>query len=279
MSYPSGGYQPAHLRYLHRTNASPFDTSSTTAAYGVLIIIFIYYILQYLPLSETLWNTLVWITPSPLVSRLDSDFASAMFEEPEDDTTGFNTKGHASKSNAMRRIFGFGGAGLLNTVQRTRTLSNLGSVFKATPKNSLPGLGNWDNSCYQNSVLQGLAALDSLTDFLNQDATPAVSQPTKTALKDTIAKLNDPRNVGKTFWTPAELKSMSSWQQQDAQEYFSKVSDELEKDAAQELKKKTRTGWTASIVPRAQRCSCFQISFRYQPTSRGVEVTYSAKST
>ena len=161
-----------------------------------------------------------------------------MVEEPEDDTTGFNTKGHASKSNAMRRIFGFGEAGLLNTVQRTRTLSNLGSVFKATPKNSLPGLGNWDNSCYQNSVLQGLAALDSLTDFLNQNATPAVSQPTKTALKDTIAKLNDPRNVGKTFWTPAELKSMSSWQQQDAQEYFSKVSDELEKDTAQELKRR-----------------------------------------
>ncbi|KAL2048203.1 hypothetical protein N7G274_000114 [Stereocaulon virgatum] len=237
MSYSGGGYQPAHLQYPHRTNASPFDKSSTTAAYGVLIIIFIYYVLQYLPLSELLWNTLVWITPSPLISRLDSGFASAMVEEPEDDTAGYNSKGQTNKSNAMRRIFGFGGAGLLNTVQRTRTLSNLGSVFKATPKNSLPGLGNWDNSCYQNSVLQGLAALESLTDFLNQNATSNKSQPTKTALKDTIAKLNDPRNVGKIFWTPAELKSMCSWQQQDAQEYFSKVSDELEKDIAQELKR------------------------------------------
>ena len=175
-----------------------------------------------------------------------------MVEEPEDDTTGFNSKGHANKSDAMRRIFGFGGAGLLNTVQRTRTLSNLGSVFKATPKNSLPGLGNWDNSCYQNSVLQGLAALESLTDFLNQNATPDVSQPTKTALKDIIAKLNDPSNVGKTFWTPAELKSMSSWQQQDAQEYFSKVSDELEKDTAQELKR--RPG-QAGLQALYQECS------------------------
>ena len=164
-----------------------------------------------------------------------------MAEEPEDDTTGFDSKGHASKSNAMRRIFGLNGAGLLTTVQRTRTLSNLGSVFKATPKASLPGLGNWDNSCYQNSVLQGLAALESLTGFLNENTQPDVSQPTKTALREIIAKLNDPENVGKTFWTPAELKSMSSWQQQDAQEYFSKVSDELEKDTAKELKRKP--GW------------------------------------
>ena len=212
-------------------------------------------------MSELLWNSLVHITPNRLVARLDSTFKEAMAEEAEDDHTGFDSKGHASKSNAMRRFLGLDGSGLLTTVQRTRTLSNLSSVFKAvTPmsKKTLPGLGNWDNSCYQNSVLQGLAALESLNTFLNEPAPSDVFQPTKTALKELVAKLNDPENVGRTFWTPAELKSMSSWQQQDAQEYFSKLSDELEKDALKVAKAKpTKLGLEGlSTIERDETPSC-----------------------
>ena len=247
MSATRSLYDSPSLQHLQRTTpAPPFGRNSTIVAYGVLVIISIYYLLQYLdytilPLSELLWNSLVYITPNRLVARLDSTFKETMAEEAEDDRMGFDSKGHASKSNALRRFLGLDGSGLLTTVQRTRTLSNLSSVFKAvtpTPKKTLPGLGNWDNSCYQNSVLQGLAALESLNTFLNEPAPSGVFQPTKTALQELVAKLNDPQNVGKTFWTPAELKSMSSWQQQDAQEYFSKVSDELEKDALKVAKAK-----------------------------------------
>ena len=163
----------------------------------------------------------------------------------------FNSKDHARKSSAMRRIFGLDGTGILTTIQRTRTISNVGSVFKARPSNSLPGLGNWDNSCYQNSVLQGLAALESLPAFL-ESSTAGISGPTQKALKETIARLNDPANKGKTFWTPAELKSMSSWQQQDAQEYFSKISDELEKDTAKATKKRPGVGGLETLL-RAER--------------------------
>lgn len=238
MSFPGGFHEPSHFQEMQTT-----ALSSTAAAYGVLLIISIYYILQYfdfmnLPLSELIWNSIVYVTPSRLVSVLDGDFGTALVEDSEEAKTGFNSKGHASKSNAMRRILGLDGVGLLTTVQRTRTLSNLGSVFKATPKNSLPGLGNWDNSCYQNSVLQGLAALESLPGFLGQGGHADASQPTKRALRETIERLNDPENVGRTIWTPAELKSMSSWQQQDAQEYFSKISDQLEKDTAKDLAKR-----------------------------------------
>ena len=244
-STPSQHELPS-LQHLPRTTpASPFGGTSTIVAYGVLVIISVYYLLQYLdytalPMSELLWNSVVYITPNRLVARLDNNFKESLAEEAENDHTGFDSKGHASKSNAMRRFLGLDGSGLLTTVQRTRTLS-LSSVFKAVapmPKKTLPGLGNWDNSCYQNSVLQGLAALESLNTFLNEPAPSDVHQPTKTALKGLVAKLNDPENVGKTFWTPAELKSMSSWQQQDAQEYFSKVSDELEKDALKVAKAK-----------------------------------------
>lgn len=170
-----------------------------------------------------------------------------MAHDTQADNRGFNSKGHASKSNAMRRIFGLDGAGIWTTIQRTRTISKVGNVFKARPSNSLPGLGNWDNSCYQNSVLQGLAALESLPAFLASN-TAGKSGPTQKALNETIARLNDPANVGKTFWTPAELKSMSSWQQQDAQEYFSKISDELEKDTAKATRKRPGSGGLESLV-------------------------------
>lgn len=187
---------------------------------------------------------MVYITPSKLVSALDSGFGTAM---TQDDNTGFDSKDHASKSKAMRRIFGLDGTGVMTTIQRTRTISNVGSVFKARPSKSLPGLGNWDNSCYQNSVLQGLAALESLPAFLESSAA-GISGPTQKALKETIARLNDPANMGKTFWTPAELKSMSSWQQQDAQEYFSKISDELEKDTAKAAKKRPGVGGLETLL-------------------------------
>lgn len=252
MDFAGGSHDPSFLQDLHHTSPYPSRTSSTTAAYGVLILIFIYYVLQYLdytnlPLTELMWNSLVYITPSKVVSALDSRSGPAMAQDAQDDSTGFSSKSHASKSNTMRRIFGLDSTGILTTIQRTRTISNVGSVFKARPSNSLPGLGNWDNSCYQNSVLQGLAALESLPAFLGSNAAGA-SGPTQKALHETIARLNDPANVGKTFWTPAELKSMSSWQQQDAQEYFSKISDELEKDTAKAAKKRTGSGGLETLL-------------------------------
>lgn len=244
MSFPEAFPDVRYSEDLHRKAPNPPGTSSTAAAYGVLLSILVYYVFQYLnhmrlPILEFVWNSAVWITPPQIVSRLDSTFkTSSVVEDPKTSNGGFSSKGHASKGDAIRRILGLDGAGVLTTVQRTRTLSNLGSVFKSKPNNSLPGLGNWDNSCYQNSILQGLAALESLPEFLEQVTDAKNCQPTKSALRGVIRKLNDPANIGKTFWTPAELKSMSSWQQQDAQEYYSKISTELEKDTAKVVNQK-----------------------------------------
>ena len=254
MDFADSSHDPSYLQNLHPNSPYPSRTSSTSAVYGVLFLTFIYYVLKYLdythlPLSEVLWNSLVYLTPSQIVSVLDSGTGAAMDYDSQDDNTGWNSKAHANKSNAMRRIFGLdgAGAGIMNTIQRTRTISNVGNVFKARPSNTLPGLGNWDNSCYQNSVLQGLAALQSLPAFLRSN-TARGSGPTQKALNETIARLNDPANLGKTFWTPAELKSMSSWQQQDAQEYFSKISDELEKDTARVAKRGLGNGGLEAVL-------------------------------
>ena len=246
MDFGNGIHNSSSLQDLYHTSRYPSRTSSTTTAYGVLFLIFIYYVLQYLdfanlPLSELLWNCLVYITPLRVVSALDSGSGTAMAHDLQEGNTDFSLKYHARKNNAMRRIFGLDETGLLTTIQRTGAISNVGSVFKSRPSNGLPGLGNWDNSCYQNSVLQGLAALESLPAFLRWNIA-GVLGPTQKALDETIARLNDPANVGKTLWTPAQLKSMSSWQQQDAQEYFSKISDELEKDTAKAANKRPGSG-------------------------------------
>lgn len=122
------------------------------------------------------------------------------------------------------------------------------SVFQglgAPRKNETPmGLNNNDNSCYQNSILQGLASLGSFTEYLSSsemdsgyygDARVARVGMVD-ALKQLIADLNDPTNNGRRRWTPSVLKNMNSSQQQDAQEYYSGVLDAIEKEKGKDAK-------------------------------------------
>lgn len=50
---------------------------------------------------------------------------------------------------------------------------------------------------------------------------------THQALRNLIICLNSPLNHGTKLWIEGPLKSMSSWHQQDAQEYFSKIVDQV----------------------------------------------------
>ena len=216
-----------------QTLTSPL--SSITLAYGVLSLILVYQTLKYLndsflPASEILWNVLVHITPLRLVSALDSRAGPKSTAGQKTTATISRPQRYASKSEAMRHILGLDGVGILETVQRTKSLPGLGSLFHRRQSSSPPGLGNWDNSCYQNSVIQGLASLSSVLDFLRRIDGEENPCSTRTALKDIISELKEPKNTGKLMWTPPGLKSMSSWQQQDAQEYFSKVVDEVDRE-------------------------------------------------
>ena len=138
-------------------------------------------------------------------------------------------------------IFGLNPGNLLQ-----KGVRGVAGALSMGPSHVPPGLGNISNSCYQNSVIQGLASLPSLRDYLSKMITEHTSLNTDTtngALYDMIGKLNDPHNHGQHFWIRGKLKSMSTFQQQDAQEYFSKVLDALD----EEVKKASRSRRRSSV--------------------------------
>lgn len=247
MSAYNGYYDRTTHQALPNLSHSSLDqTLRMTVVYVGITAGLIYYLLIYLdypilPIQEILWNFLVYMIPSRIIFALDRKISTSDTDAYAQEDSGAKSKEHAAKSEAMRRILGLDKGGGFAGFRRARSLSGIGYVFKGAQGDVPPGLGNWDNSCYQNSVIQGLASLQSLRDFLRytmDDPTQASLNSTINALRDMIERLNKPSNAGRRLWTPAELKNMSSWQQQDAQEYFSKVLDEVDK----ELQKAARSG-------------------------------------
>lgn len=172
----------------------------------------------------------VWIDPAPLAPRPPLRRGQSA---------------HEAKSDTMKRILGLDdSSGMMASVfqARNRALSMTGSVLglKGGEPSRPAGLGNRDNSCYQNSILQGLASLKPLPEYLSahlqaldlNQGDRDVAQTLQTLISD----LNDISNNGRTLWTPGPLKSMSSWTQQDASEYFSKILTDVDKSVAKALK-------------------------------------------
>ncbi|KXT17368.1 hypothetical protein AC579_3889 [Pseudocercospora musae] len=252
-----------HNLELHSVQLSIPRPSIASSIAGTLLLIYLLnFVLQYfdapvLPFQQILWNAIIYLIPTPLL--LDPA------RRQELKANGMLSQTHAAKSDALRRMLGLGGNAILQSLPQAGEAFGLASVGRrlsmavkpAATSNAPAGLGNWDNSCYQNSVLQALASLRGLEHWL-QTAEPPESDAdstTNTALQRLLGRLRNQQNNGRHIWTPAKLKNMSSWQQQDAQEYFSKIMDELDKEAkraiaAQEDKpgletilKRDRKGW------------------------------------
>ncbi|KAG5660648.1 hypothetical protein KAF25_003254 [Fusarium avenaceum] len=193
-------------------------------------------------LGTSLWDGFVFIVPESLLDALD----------PPDNSTTTGTSAsmlcaertrHAVKSEKIRRVLGLDrSGGVMSSVfqVRNRALSMTGSVLGL--KNEAdrpPGLGNMDNSCYQNSILQGLSSLKPLPEYLSTYLGTSKSSggdDVAQTLRTLITDLNDVSNYGRTLWTPGLLKSMSTWTQQDAQEYYSKILDDIDKSVAKAIK-------------------------------------------
>ncbi|TLD29456.1 cysteine proteinase [Venturia nashicola] len=164
--------------------------------------------------------------------------------------------GHKMASRITSRLLSYTPAGLQKSVGDGSALKSLFAfgldsgmiksgleALKGPKSNTPPGLGNCNNSCYQNSIIQGLSSIRCFREFLanvpSQDSSPS---SVNTALSNVIEDLNNSGNYGSYLWLPSALKLMTTYQQQDAQEYFSKVMGEVENELARQAKKRRLSG-------------------------------------
>lgn len=226
-------YTPYYQHLEVQRHVDQTRSLATYLAYSIAAIYLIHQVLVYydypiLSPQEILWNALVYIIPKRLL--LDSA------RRQELKANGMLSQTHAAKSEALRRVLGMGGHAVLQKLPAEGIMRRMSGVGRQqVGSDAPPGLGNWDNSCYQNSVLQGLASLESFKKYLGVRVGEEEESTTTSMLQDFVGKLNDGSNNGRHLWTPAKLKNMSSWQQQDAQEYYSKILDELDKEATKSL--------------------------------------------
>ncbi|KAJ5653812.1 hypothetical protein N7490_000815 [Penicillium lividum] len=227
----------------HHETALTSLQNHETLAYIILAIISIYLLLDhfgFVPVSliRIAWNILVFATPSWIIVALDTRMSPSESSPSSPSQMTFQ-----AKNEAMQRFFGLENNSF-TFFSRTRSLSGLGNALLGNSNDTIPpGLGNWDNSCYQNSIIQGLASLKSLPTFLERNVDSLGkkgSLSTHQALKGIIDDLNSASNYGHKLWIPSDLKSMSSWQQQDAQEYFSKLVDQIDIEVHRSSRGQTR---------------------------------------
>ena len=158
-----------------------------------------------------------------------------------------------AKSQAIQRILCPKDNTVVRAISRVRALSGFANMSSGGPA----GLHNINNSCFQNSVLQSLASLPTLEEYLiksTEKPNALTEAPTQNALKFFLRKMSD--GFG-TLWVPASLTAMSIWEQQDAQEYFSKILDAVDKEASMvQIRCEASAGLEAPIPSRASMAVC-----------------------
>lgn len=197
---------------------------------------------QLLPtLPALIWKFLLYIIPTRLLYAVDGWLNPPLFPHQMLQT---QARSYEEKSDVLKRVLRVDKAGsFLASVSQAgsnsfKGLGNIPMVALKGDADQPAGLGNYDNSCYQNSILQGLASLRHLRDYLSNmtimEERTKTTQQTSTVdtLHSFVEDLNSPKNNGITLWTPSVLKNMNTWQQQDAQEYFSKLLDEVDREIA-----------------------------------------------
>ncbi|OCT45168.1 ubiquitin thiolesterase [Cladophialophora carrionii] len=218
----------------------------------VALLILGYYALSFFDawpstIKRSIYEVILYLIPSPLIYAMQYGLVRLGHLAPEEAKfKPANFGDMLAKQEAVRRIFGQPQLPL--ALRKVRTLS--GPLMSLGSDVGPPGLGNWDNSCYQNSVLQGFASLPAFFEYMVESEklcdTYDIPAPTHRALVAFLEQLADSSCRTTVLWTPRVLKSMDSWQQQDAQEYFSRVLEAVEKEVKQ-YSKRLRRSITAGL--------------------------------
>lgn len=198
----------------------------------VVLLVILSYAWQHLSyetsIKKTLYETGASLIPMRFVQFLHS--SAARVASLPDTTSSGAEKALEDKTQALQQIYE--GSGVSSVVQRARSFSGFGTK---TIETTFAGLGNWDNSCFQNSVLQGLASLQVFKTFVERSlhlcTAAGIDAPTHGGLEVFLNQLQQELSSRGTIWPPSVLRSMNTWQQQDAQEYFSKIMDAIEKES------------------------------------------------
>ncbi|XXH00355.1 hypothetical protein Hte_006699 [Hypoxylon texense] len=203
-------------------------------------------------LRQLLWNCILAVTPATALYALDGWLHPSTTSSTSSSARAARSSSYAAKSQLLRRITGMDGSGNILSSITNAGKKGLSSLSNVTPPilkcdtDHPPGLGNNDNSCFQNSILQALSSLTPFPSYLarglEQDEFRSdEALGSASALRDLVAMLTGSGHNGETLWTPKKLKSLDSGRQQDAQEYFSTVLDVVEKEITDAAKPQRRS--------------------------------------
>lgn len=190
--------------------------------------------------GERLWDLLVAAAPSSILFTIDDWLNPFPIPRPPADRASRAVLLEA-KSSALGRLLGRDKAGGIIASVSYAGKSGLSRLMPKGGADRPAGLGNMSNSCYQNSILQALSALAPLRDYLSwiaeEEETGGLPHvQTAHTLALLVRDLSGLAVNGETLWTPPVLKRMSTFQQQDAQEYFCKLLNEVQEEVEKALK-------------------------------------------
>ena len=235
-AYNSPSPYPRSLYQQSSEDSSAVTRATTTIA----LLVLGYYALNFFELwpstlKRRTYETFVDLFPKHLIILMQ--FIMTRVGILGRDTAHFTLEDLTSrqaKSGAFCELLGLENNKITTVVRKARTFSGIDRILPPSTEIGPAGLGNWDNSCYQNSVLHGFASLPAFNTFVSKSwdlmRQRNTTGPTHEALVRFLSELSASDQLKRTLWTPAVLKSMDSWQQQDAQEYFSRVLDAVEKE-------------------------------------------------
>ena len=248
-AYNSPSPYPRSLYQQSSEDSSAVTRVTTTIA----LLVLGYYALNFFELwpstlKRRAYETFVDLFPNQLIIIMQSIMTRVGILSR--DTVRFKIEDLTSrqaKSDVLCDLLGLENNRITTVVRKARTFSGIDRILPPSTEIGPAGLGNWDNSCYQNSVLHGFASLPAFNTFVSKSwdlmRQRNTTVPTHEALVRFLREINASDQPKRTLWTPAVLKSMDSWQQQDAQEYFSRVLDAVEKEHIQFYKvHKTKDG-------------------------------------